>query len=51
MKDMSSTNKNNKDRRKYEETSLIGTFVSVLIIAVFMLLSWFGVFLLFLERN
>ncbi|MGH2318044.1 cytochrome c oxidase subunit 2A [Planococcus sp. SE5232] len=51
MKNTASTNKNHKGRKKYDETSLSGTFVSVMIIAVFMILSWFSVFLLFLERN
>lgn len=41
----------NKDREDAQETSLRGTFTSVLIIAVFMLVSWFSVFFLFLERN
>lgn len=43
----------NKDRNHSDsaETSLKGTFTSVLIIAVFMLVSWFSVFILFLERN
>lgn len=51
MKGTASANKNNNGRKQYDETSLSGTFVSVMIIAVFMLLSWFSVFLLFLERN
>lgn len=51
MTDSSSTNRKSDIRKKYDETSLSGTLVSVLIIAVFMLISWFSVFLLFLERN
>lgn len=51
MKDASAGNKERKTHPGSEETSLKGTFVSVLIIAVFMLVSWFSVFLLFLERN
>ncbi|HSJ37013.1 MAG TPA: cytochrome c oxidase subunit 2A [Planococcus sp. (in: firmicutes)] len=51
MKDASAANKKGKDRPDSQETSLKGTFVSVLIIGVIMLVSWFGVFLLFLERN
>lgn len=47
-----SAENNPKNKRKgLPETSLKGTFTSVLIIGLFMLLSWFGVFILFLERN
>lgn len=46
-----SPNKKESGRTHSQETSLKGTFVSVLIIGVFMLVSWFSIFLLFLERN
>ncbi|WP_422124382.1 cytochrome c oxidase subunit 2A [Planococcus sp. X10-3] len=51
MDNASSGNKKEKGRPHSQEASLKGTFVSVLIIAAFMLVSWFSVFLLFLERN
>lgn len=51
MKDATAGNKKRNNRPNSEETSLRGTFVSVLIIALFMLISWFSVFILFLERN
>ena len=36
---------------KKNEPSLKGTFVSVLLLAAFILVSWLGVFFLFLDRN
>ncbi|RNF41193.1 cytochrome c oxidase subunit 2A [Planococcus salinus] len=51
MKDSSSEGKKKEEQLTSQEASLKGTFVSVLIIAAFMLISWFSVFLLFLERN
>lgn len=51
MTNASTENNGKKKRNGLPENSLKGTFTSVLIIAVFMLLSWFGVFILFLERN
>jgi len=37
--------------RKKDEPSLKGTFVSVLLLGAFILVSWLGVFFLFLARN
>lgn len=51
MKDASTANKKGKNSPESQEYSLKGTFTSVLIIGVIMLVSWFSVFLLFLERN
>ena len=51
MKDASAANKKGKSSPDSQESSLKGTFVSVLIIGVIMLVSWFSVFLLFMERN
>lgn len=51
MTNASAENNQKKNRKGLPETSLKGTFTSVLIIGLFMLLSWFGVFILFLERN
>lgn len=47
---------NLSDRRfsnmsKNKEPSLKGTFASVLILGAFILVSWLGVFLLYLARN
>jgi hypothetical protein len=36
---------------KKNEPSLKGTFVSVLLLGAFLLVSWLGVFLLYLARN
>lgn len=51
MNNASSGPKGEKNPAGLPETSLAGTFVSVLILAAFMLLAWSGVFLLFLSRN
>lgn len=51
MKNASSEKKEEHIHSGLPETSLAGTFVSVLILAAFMLLAWSGVFLLFLSRN
>lgn len=51
MKGSASANKKKNSRKKYDVSSLSGTFFSVMIIAVFMLISWFSIFILFLERN
>lgn len=36
---------------KKDEPSLKGTFVSVMLLAAFILVSWLGVFFLFLARH
>lgn len=36
---------------KKQEPSLKGTFVSVMLLGAFILLSWIGVFVLYLVRN
>ncbi|ETP70645.1 MULTISPECIES: cytochrome c oxidase subunit 2A [Planococcus] len=51
MRNASSEEKKEKKSMGLPETSLAGTFVSVLILAAFMLIAWSGVFLLFLSRN
>lgn len=51
MKNASSEKKEGNTQAGLPETSLAGTFVSVLILAAFMLMAWSGVFLLFLSRN
>ena len=51
MKNASSEKKEEHIHSGLPETSLAGTFVSVLILAAFMLLAWSGVFLIFLSRN
>lgn len=51
MNDNSAGQKNGRKQSDSQESSLKGTFVSVLIIGGFMLVSWFSVFVLFLERN
>ncbi|SDN66433.1 cytochrome c oxidase subunit 2A [Alkalicoccus daliensis] len=51
MKENSYADRKKETKPDPEETSLKGTFVSVLIIAAFMLLSWASVFWIFLERN
>lgn len=44
------TNQKTKAKTKIKEPSLKGTLVSVFILGAFILLSWFGVYLLFLGR-
>jgi hypothetical protein len=39
------------ERRLKEESSLKGTFVSVLLLGTFIVVSWIGVFVLFIARN
>ncbi|SDH48597.1 Cytochrome c oxidase subunit IIa family protein [Planococcus glaciei] len=51
MRNASPEEKKEKKPVSLPETSLAGTFVSVLILAAFMLIAWSGVFLLFLSRN
>ncbi|GAB7055044.1 cytochrome c oxidase subunit 2A [Paenibacillus naphthalenovorans] len=36
---------------KHSEESLKGTFVSVMLLGLFLVLSWVGVFLLFMARH
>lgn len=43
------TNRDNGQHQ--EETSLKGTFVSVMLLGAFVLVSWVGVFILFIERQ
>lgn len=37
-------------QRKHNEESLKGTFVSVMLLGLFLVLSWVGMFLLFIAR-
>ncbi|MBU7314170.1 cytochrome c oxidase subunit 2A [Paenibacillus oleatilyticus] len=38
-------------KQKNEEEGLKGTFASVMLLGLFLLLSWFGVFVLFIVRG
>ncbi|MGF9915467.1 cytochrome c oxidase subunit 2A [Paenibacillus ehimensis] len=38
-------------KHKHEEEGLRGTFASVMLLGLFLLLSWFGVFVLFMVRG
>lgn len=40
-----------KHQRNREETSLKGTFVSVMLLGAFIVISWIGVYMLFLNRG
>lgn len=39
-----------KKGKKRESISLKGTFISVMLLGIFLIISWFGVFGLFLSR-
>ncbi|MBE1445081.1 MULTISPECIES: cytochrome c oxidase subunit 2A [Paenibacillus] len=40
-----------KDSKSADDTKLKGTFVSVMLLAAFLILSWVGVFVLFAARG
>lgn len=40
-----------KDSKTSEDTKLKGTFVSVMLLAAFLILTWIGVFVLFAVRG
>lgn len=39
-----------KKEKKKEATSLKGTFISVMLLGLFLIISWFGIYGLFLSR-
>jgi len=41
---------NHKKKKNGEANSLKGTLISVLLLGIFILISWFGVYALFLSR-
>ncbi|SHF55556.1 cytochrome C oxidase subunit II [Ornithinibacillus halophilus] len=47
---MTTPEKLKKDENKHEEPNLKGTFVSVMLLGAFLVLSWVGVFILFIGR-
>jgi hypothetical protein len=54
VKDVAKTElnfKTNKKLKTKENSSLNGTLVSVFLLGFFLIISWVGVFLLFLERQ
>jgi hypothetical protein len=54
VKDVAKTALNNKTKMKLkteDSSSLKGTLVSVFLLGFFLIISWVGVFLLFLERQ
>lgn len=51
MENQEKAETNREIGRHQEETSLKGTFVSVMLLGAFVLMSWVGVFILFIERQ
>jgi hypothetical protein len=49
----SASNDTNKDRagKQGSEPSLKGTFAAVMLLGAFLLVSWLGVFILYMARN
>lgn len=39
-----------KKGKKKESMSLKGTFISVMLLGIFLIISWFGIYALFLSR-
>jgi hypothetical protein len=44
------SDKKEQEIAQKKEYSLFGTFLSVLMLALFLILSWFGVYYLFIQR-
>ncbi|WP_453995565.1 cytochrome c oxidase subunit 2A [Bacillus nitroreducens] len=50
MAKLETTKKIQKTKMEDEKTSLKGTFVSVMLLGVFLIVTWLGVYILFLDR-